>query len=410
VACEYERSLTSEVDPSAQEEDESELVASSSKDADITARLSTEAVDPPHTVSTRQRFEGIVVQVRNSGVRIVALRNGLFGALWGDRYQATTSLELSAIETVQLGARVNVEVIRIVGTCYTGPHSITLQLSEVVDANWEATKQRYAIGQAISGSIVWQGTGGSVVALSDGASGWLPDRGVSRSLAMRTLCEPLVTGQHVDLEVTGYTDEYRRLLLKRKSNPDKPMSDLAQSTLFEIGALIEGVIAGRGTSGSVVWISDGLSGWLPDTELSWSRNDRTLSNSLVIGQPVRLKYIGYDSKHHKFLLSLRQVQGHPLDYADESVFLGNAYRGIVSNVLNYGVFVCLPVGFDGLIHRSHLPEGVSPLKGDKLDVRISSIDKERRRVALSLISKELAVLGELEAHGSVLLGDNAVRS
>jgi small subunit ribosomal protein S1 len=189
----------------------------------------------------------------------------------------------------------------------------------------------------------------------------------------------------MQLQVVGYAHQYRRLLLSLRQADERAADRSAIEAQCSVGAVIEGSVVWVGTGGAVIGMPDGSSGWLPDVELSWSRGDRSVRDLLVMGQPIRLRVVGYDSEHRKLLLSLRQVNGHPIDRVDESAFVGTTHRGVVSNVLDYGVFVRLPIEFDGLLHRSDMPEGLSPSKGDVLDVRVASIDKERRRVALAYV-------------------------
>ena len=85
-------------------------------------------------------------------------------------------------------------------------------------------------------------------------------------------------------------------------------------------------------------------------------------------------------------MSLRQVEGHPLDRIDASTFLGTTHRGTISNVMDYGVFVHLPIEVDGLLHRNEIPEGLIFLRGDVLDVRVASLDIENRRISLAYVA------------------------
>ena len=194
-----------------------------------------------------------------------------------------------------------------------------------------------------------------------------------------------MVGQQMQLQVVGYAHQYRRLLLSLRRSEEYGADGSVIETQCPVGAVVEGSVVWVGTGGAVIGMPDGSSGWLGDAELSWSRSDRSARDSLVIGKVIRLRVVGFDQEHRKLLLSLRQVEGHPIDRVDESGFVGTTHTGVVSNVLDYGVFVRLPIDFDGLLHRSDMPDGLSPLKGDVLAVRVASIDKDRRRVALAYV-------------------------
>ena len=382
---EFEEALVDpDVDTAMLADDESDS-ASAAGEAELrSAPLPSDAVGQAHLVKARERYTGIVVQVRSTGARIVALRNGFFGVLRQDD-RATNWSVSESMTAVPLGARVTVEVLRVVGDHYSGPQSISLQLPEVADAIWSEVQQRHAVGSMVSGSIVWRGVGGSVIAIPDGASGWLPDSELSWSRDEPALRESLFVGQHMQLQVVGYADEYRRLLLSLRQVEGHPVDWSTIEARYPIGAVVDGSIVWRGTGGSVIGMTDGSSGWLHDGEVSWSHGDRSVRDSLVVGQSIRLRVIGYAPERRKLMLSLRQVEGHPLDRVDEATFVGTTQRGVVANVVDYGAFVHLPIGADGLLHRSDMPEGLSPAKGDVLTVQVVSIDKERRRVALKFV-------------------------
>ncbi len=479
AVSEFEESLVDpDVDSAMLVDDESDS-ASAAGEAELrNAPLPSDAAGQTHLVKARERYTGIVVQVRSTGARIVALRNGFFGVLRQED-RATEGSVGESIAAVQLGARVTVEVLRVVGDLYTGPQSIALQLPDVADAIWSAVQQRHAVGSMVSGSIVWRGVGGSVIAMPDGGSGWLPDSELSWSKDEPALREPLAVGQQMRLQVVGYAHEYRRLLLSLRQAEAPPVDWSIVEARYPVGAMFERPIVWRGSRGFVIGIadtamSDGVSGWLPDSELSWSPGDRTIQRSLVVGQQMCLQVIGYSQEDRRILLSLRQVQGHPVDWSiiearypvgsavegsvvwrgtgssivgipdgtsgwlsdgelswshgdrsvrdslavgqslrlrvigyaperrslllslrqfevhpldrvDESAFVGTTQRGVVANVVDYGAFVRLPIGVDGLLHNSDLPAGLSLSKGDVVEVRVMTMDKQRRRVGLRCV-------------------------
>lgn len=386
AAREFEKSLAEQdVDSTMLIDIEPDSASASGEVEPRDAPLASDAAGQPHLVKFRERYMGIVVQLRSTGARIVALRNGFFGVLRQGNRAAEGSLGGVEGRSELLGARVSVEVLRVVGDLYTGPHSIVLQLPDVADAIWLAVQQRHAVGSMVNGSIVWRGDGGSIVAMLDGASGWLPDSELSWSEDDRTISDSVVVGRQMQFRIVGYKHGQRRLLLSRRQVWRRPEEWSNVEARYPVDEIVDGAIVFFGTGGFVIKLPDGSSGWLPVEEISWSRDDRSVRESLAMGQQIRLRVIGHTLKRRKIMLSLRQVEGHPLDRLDESDFVGTTQQGVVANVVDYGVFVQLPIGVDGLLHRSDMPEGLSPSKGDALVVRVMSVDKERKRVGLKFV-------------------------
>lgn len=348
------------------------------------APLGGEICGRPHIVKARERYMGIVVQLRGMGARIVALRNGFSGMLrLGDRTK--DDIVNKSKPTLQLGERVAVEVIRTVGELYVGPNSIILQLPEVANANWSTVQAQHSIGSIVSGTIVWRGKKGTVIAVQDGATGWLPNSELSWLLVGPSVHDALVDRQQMQLRVVGYDHEYRRLALSLREVEGRPVDWSIVEAEHPIGAIVDGIVVFRTRVGFNIEVADGSNGWLPFDELSWLCSDESLRDSFVIGQSIRLRIVGYEPRRRQLTLSLRQIEEHPLDRLDQSTFVGTTHQGIVANVVDYGAFVSLQIGIDGLIHRSNFPEGWSPSKGERLRVRVMDMDAQRRRVGLTYV-------------------------
>lgn len=465
--AEYEDQKTIDDDQAKSADLNDELVLQDAPQAtDLEVRL--------HAVRAREKYQGIFVQRRRNGARIVALQNGFFGVLWLDNQVTNDFAEDPTI--VQLGDRIMVEVFRVIGEAYTGPYSIILQLPDVADANWAAVQKRNPVGSIVSASIVWRGANRSVLELQDagsgwlldseltwkndrsdlrehlaagqqmrvriighapehrrfllslrqadpivdwllvsgkypigaivdlivlfrgsrgfvidvpdtamigGVSGWLPDSELSWSEGGRAAQNSLVPGQQVRLQVTGYFQDERCILLSHRQVEGPPVEWSLIEARHPVGSLVDGVIVWHSSRRAVVEIADGISGWIFENEISWFYDNRPIHDSLVVGQSLRLKVIGYKPERRRLLLSLRQIEEDPFGKVDESTAIGLAQDGVVSNVVAFGAFVRLSIGAEGLIHKSDFPAGISLSKGDVVGVRILSIDKSRRRIGLA---------------------------
>jgi small subunit ribosomal protein S1 len=133
----------------------------------------------------------------------------------------------------------------------------------------------------------------------------------------------------------------------------------------------------------------GLEGLVHVSELSWGRVDHP-KDVLLTGQPVEVYVLNIDRKRGRVGLSIKRLQPDPWQLAEERYQIGQTVDGLVTHVVDFGAFVRVEDGLEGLIHVSELAEGnfIHPRnvisEGDSVTVRILNIDSKRRRMGLSL--------------------------
>ncbi len=231
---------------------------------------------------------------------------------------------------------------------------------------------------------VWS-NGNRVVALKEGFFGTLrPHTPLGEALELDPHQGGMQLGERVLVEVTriagkGYTGP-QSILLARADVADADWALVEQR--YPLGSIVVGSLVWRIIGRSMIAFGDGVTAFLVDRELSWS-NDHSIRDSLVLGQQVRVRVIGTKADERQLIISLREVDGHPLEKLDDTSLAGKALNGVVTNIKDYGVFVGLPIGCDGLLHGSEIPEGVALATGDQISVRVISVDKERRRISLA---------------------------
>ncbi len=217
-----------------------------------------------HGVKVYDRYTGIVMRVSSTGPAIVGLRNGFFGVLRGGRSEVSGSPEGCAAP-LQLGARISVEVLRVIGKRYTGPHSILLQRPDRADVEWSQVRERHPVGAVVTGSVTWRGSGGSLIDVVGGASGWLRDAELSWSGSDGLRRDTLTVGQTIRAQVVGHDDRRRKLKLSVRKFEGHPFERVDESIV--LGSAYKGVVTKVVDYGAFVLLPLGVSALLHRTEI-----------------------------------------------------------------------------------------------------------------------------------------------
>lgn len=180
----------------------------------------------------------------------------------------------------------------------------------------------------------------------------------------------------------------RRLVLSRRSILDEDLTQRRTQfyTDTHVGDILEGTVSSLTSFGVFVNVGP-LDGLVHISELSWQRSGKT-HEELKKGDTVKVKVIGIDQEHNKISLSIRQALGDPWDSVNEHWTKGQQTKGVVTNVTDFGAFVEVEPGIEGLIHIGDLswtrikhPRDVLH-KGQEVEVVVLEIDQEKRRMSL----------------------------
>lgn len=199
--------------------------------------------------------------------------------------------------------------------------------------------------------------------------------------------EVVKQGDAVQVKVLKIDKDKGRIALGIKQVQPDPW-DTATAGI-SAGAEVTGTITRTANFGAFVAIGDGVEGLLPISEISWKRIGKC-EDVISVGQSLRLKVLTFDAKKKKMSLSLKQIAGDPWGDAVSKFAEESWVQGKVVSVQDFGAFVELEEGVEGLVHISELADGrvknVTDIVnvGDEKNFRIKQIDTEKRKLALSL--------------------------
>lgn len=184
-----------------------------------------------------------------------------------------------------------------------------------------------------------------------------------------------------------YDKEKIALGLKQKSA--SPWANI--STKYPVSSRVQGEVVNVLSYGAFVKLEDGIEGLVHISEMSWTRRVNHPSELVAIGDKVEVMVLGINEDKQEISLGMKQTQPNPWDDVSKRYPVGAIVKGTVRNLTNYGAFVELQEGVDGLLHISdmswtrkvsHANEILK--KGDPIECQILSVDEDRRRIALGL--------------------------
>ncbi|PJF44532.1 MAG: 30S ribosomal protein S1 [Phototrophicales bacterium] len=214
------------------------------------------------------------------------------------------------------------------------------------------------------------------------------------------------TGQPIDVKVIEVNPERRRLIFSEREAQREIRAQRKAELLESLneGKVVRGTVTGLRDFGAFVNIGD-ADGLIHVSELAWHRVDHP-SDVLSVGDEIDVFILNLDKENNRIALSRKRLLPDPWETADSKYHEGQLVEGTVTNVVDFGAFIALDDGLEGLLHLSEMGDGSlkEPYsyvkKGDRLQLRISRLEPDRRRVGFTQRWGTEIVEGESEGDSS----------
>ena len=199
--------------------------------------------------------------------------------------------------------------------------------------------------------------------------------------------EMVSLGQELELKVLSFDKENQKVSLGLKQLVPDPWQDI--TARFPEGTVIEGVIKNITEFGMFIGIEDGIDGLIHVSDISWTKKIRHPGELYKVGDVVQAKVLTVDQENEKFTLGMKQLTEDPWSTVPARYPVGNIITGTVTNVTDFGLFVEVEEGIEGLIHVTELGKKVkSPSElykeGDVVQAKIIHVSADERRLGLSI--------------------------
>ena len=195
--------------------------------------------------------------------------------------------------------------------------------------------------------------------------------------------------QTIEVKILKFDRDSQRVSLGYKQIRPDPWEEVEYK--YPVGAIVRGKVVSIPDYGAFIELEDGIEGLVHISEMTWNKRVKHPTKILNLGDVVEAKVLGVDVENKRISLGMRQLEPNPWDLVEENYPVGTIVNGKVRNITDFGIFVGIEDGIDGLVHISDLSWGQRikhPTdkfkKGDDVEARVLNIDKENERFSLGI--------------------------
>ncbi len=271
---------------------------------------------------------------------------------------------------------------------------ISLGVKQTITDPWLDVPAKFPVGERVRGRVVSLMEYGAFVELSTGVEGLIHVSEMSWTKRVRRAADILAIGDEVETVVLGIDMGNRKISLGLKQVSDNPWNTIAEK--YPAGTRIEGQIKNMTDFGMFIGIEDGIDGLVHVSDMSWTKRIKHPGDVYEKGSLVHAVVLKVDVENERLSLGIKQLEPDPWSLAPGKYRAGALVTGTVTSLTDFGIFVELEEGIEGLIHVSELSrEKVASAKefasvGDKLEAVVLSCDSKDRRISLSIKSLHVA--------------------
>jgi small subunit ribosomal protein S1 len=271
---------------------------------------------------------------------------------------------------------------------------ISLGVKQTLPDPWLDVPSRYPIESRMKGKVVSLMEYGAFVELEPGVEGLVHVSEMSWTKRVRRASDILKVGEDVEAVVLAIDMGNRKISLGLKQITENPWSSIADK--YPVGTKIEGQIKNMTDFGMFIGIEEGIDGLVHVSDISWTKRIKHPSDVYSKGDIIQAVVLKVDIENERLSLGIKQFHPDPWSVAPDKYRTGAKVTGKVTSLTDFGVFVELEEGVEGLIHVSELSREKVPTAkafaevGDSLEAVVLSCDPKERRISLSIKSMHVA--------------------
>jgi len=255
------------------------------------------------------------------------------------------------------------------------------------EVKWQELRETFDNDGLVQGKIIKRIKGGMIVELG-GVQGFLP----GSQIEVYTVAD---FDKYIDLEcdfkIVKFNEIRKNIVLSRKELLNDEMKEKRQEILsqMEVGMVLEGIVKNVTEFGAFIDLG-GIDGLLHITDITWGRINHP-SEKISLGEKIKVKVIDFDVKNIKISLGMKQLEENPWSNIQDKYSEGTKIKGKVVNLMNYGLFLELEEGIEGLIHISEMswtkhikhPKDIYQIN-EEIEAVVISLDTNEKKIALGV--------------------------
>jgi small subunit ribosomal protein S1 len=288
---------------------------------------------------------------------------------------------------VKKGQEIRLKVVRIDPV----EKRINLSLKHFTDDPWVHFEDKYHVNDIVKGKVTKLTDFGAFIELEEGIEGLAHISEFSWVKKIQKPGDVISIGDEVECMILGYDLQAGRVSLGLKQVTANPWTEIEEK--YPVGIRLTRKVVKTTNAGAFIELEEGIDGFLHADDISWTRKVKHPGSELQPGQEIEVMVISTDKEGRSIRLGVKQLSEDPWLSFAAAYKSGSLVEGEISSITDFGIFVRVPGGIEGLIHKSNLPENRDEnpddaLKkykvGDKIKAVVLELQPEKQKVAFSI--------------------------
>lgn len=287
-------------------------------------------------------------------------------------------------ELFQVGDEIKVKILKF----DSETERVSLGLKQIQPDPWVDAAMRYPLGRRVQGKVVSLTDYGAFVELEAGIEGLIHVSEMSWTKRIKHPSKMVSVGDTVEAVVLDVDEGNRKISLGMKQIEPNPWSVIEAK--YPIGTRVKGTVRNVTNFGVFVGLEEGIDGLIHVSDISWTEQIKHPSEKFEKGHEVEAIVLKIDKENEKFSLGIKQMEANPWDDLVKKYKVGSEVKGEISNVTDFGAFIKLEEGIEGLIYSSEL--SAEPVQkpgdvvkaGDTVTALVTKVDPVEQKISLSI--------------------------
>ena len=270
---------------------------------------------------------------------------------------------------------------------------VSLGMKQLTVDPWSVAVERYPVGARVHGVVVSLTDYGAFIELEEGIEGLIHVSEMSWTRKVRHPSKVVSVAEEVEAVVLDIKPESRRISLGMKQVVPNPWDVIAEK--YPVGTTIEGKIKNITDFGLFIGIDEGIDGLVHISDISWIKRIKHPSELYKKGDVIQAIVLDIEKESERFSLGIKQLQEDPWKTVAERYEVGKEITGTITNLTDFGIFIELEEGIEGLVHVSEVskekiktPVGQYNI-GEVITAKVMNINSDERRIGLSIKRMEM---------------------